>query len=561
MNRFQKPLRAWPSSLNLFLVLLAGLLALEMFLIKGNMGLSLVDEGFLWYGAIHTFLEEVPLRDFYSYAPGRYYWCAAWFHLGGPGILSLRFSESLFQWMGLAFGLLAAKRLTDNRWELFGIGLLLTLWMYPDYKYFDCAIPLIALYLGFRLLEDPAPVTCWSCGFFAGFSSFIGWNHGLYQAFSFGILFLVLGFSKGEWLKETAWGLAGFICGGVPYLGMALRVQGFERAFAAEAARIWGQGTNIGLPVPWPWTTPLFREPSLDNLSLFMIGGLFLLTPLAYLFWFVKYFPWSKKLAMEKKYLWVGAVVGIPYLHYAFSRADFEHLAIALPPLWLGFRAMAPLFRGKSWPVLVLSLLCSFLSVGERSHLGEWLGFSGPRLVEYPVAGDMMHLDLATAGQLEGLKPIVQSLAPDESILFFPYHPTFYCVFGKKSPVWEIFSTLPATPLEQQHLMEQMEKSKVPWCVIDNAGIDGRDDLEFQNTHPLFLRYLQSRYRLMAPSLFHLPPNYLLFYKLQGPGSVPPPSNKGVRPIDCTLEPFGQIAGPAPTAFWRLSKDAPPPQN
>src|SRR4029434_10308176 len=114
------------------------------------------DEGFLWYGVQRTAAGEVPLRDFQSYDPGRYYWCAAGAAVFGRGLVALRLSEMFAQCVGLYFGLLAARRLTYHLGVLGAIGLMLTAWMFPSHKIFDHALLLTGIWMATRMVERPS---------------------------------------------------------------------------------------------------------------------------------------------------------------------------------------------------------------------------------------------------------------------------------------------------------------------------------------------------------------------------------------------------------------------
>src|SRR6185436_18854581 len=75
-------------------IALAILLAALAHLWRGHYLLNFADEGYLWYGVQRTAAGEVPLRDFMSYHPGRYHWCAALAPLVGDGIVGVRASSA-----------------------------------------------------------------------------------------------------------------------------------------------------------------------------------------------------------------------------------------------------------------------------------------------------------------------------------------------------------------------------------------------------------------------------------------------------------------------------------
>jgi hypothetical protein len=78
-----------------------------LFFWQGWQDFNLNDEGFLWYGAQRLIAGEVPLRDFQSCDPGRYYWSAAIMALSGDsGIIALRAAVAAFEVAGLVLALL-----------------------------------------------------------------------------------------------------------------------------------------------------------------------------------------------------------------------------------------------------------------------------------------------------------------------------------------------------------------------------------------------------------------------------------------------------------------------
>ena len=88
------------------LLFLTAFLVTIFFMWQGHLGFSLWDEGYLWYGAQRVLQGEIPIRDFQSYEPGRYYWAATFMYLfGDNGIMALRVSVAIFQAIGVFVGL------------------------------------------------------------------------------------------------------------------------------------------------------------------------------------------------------------------------------------------------------------------------------------------------------------------------------------------------------------------------------------------------------------------------------------------------------------------------
>ena len=98
--------------------LLAFLLVSAWYWLQGHILMNPADEGFLWYGTWRTASGDVPMRDFQSYYPGRYYWGALWFKALGHGILALRISTWVFGALGLTCGLLVLRRGIRSWWML-----------------------------------------------------------------------------------------------------------------------------------------------------------------------------------------------------------------------------------------------------------------------------------------------------------------------------------------------------------------------------------------------------------------------------------------------------------
>jgi len=365
---------------------IAVLLVAISFALQAHLFINLSDEGFLWYGTWRTSLGEVPLRDFHSYDPGRYYWGAFWFQLLGDGIIALRTSNALFQCIGLTFGLLVLRRLSHRLDFLFVSGLILLVWMYPRHKLFDVSIAMALTYTTLRLIEKPNLRMHFAAGLFVGVSAFFGRNHGLYACVALGlaILFSSLRQEGPGWPRRVLQWSAGILVGYSPMLLMALFVPGFFDGVTQSIVALMERGTtNVSQPIPWPWMIWTSPPPYIKALDLSQLAGF--IVGLLYVFWLVflaavglQMLRNREPLTKERAVLFAAALVALPYLHHATARAGITHLAQTIHPLLIGMIATAYLLAksGRRYLIpatLIVLVLMSAASIVTCDSVCGWL--------------------------------------------------------------------------------------------------------------------------------------------------------------------------------------------
>ena len=174
--------------LSMKVLLFATFLVLISFIWQGNIGFNFADEGALWYGFQSVLLGEVPIRDFMSYDPGRYYFSAGLANLfGNSGIMSLRASVAVFQTLGLFVGLfliIQSGRIKSKSDMIFILlaAITLVIWMFPRHKLFDISISIFLIGILTYLILNPVSKRYFLTGVCVGFIAFFGRNHGVYGA-------------------------------------------------------------------------------------------------------------------------------------------------------------------------------------------------------------------------------------------------------------------------------------------------------------------------------------------------------------------------------------------
>jgi hypothetical protein len=476
-----------------------------LFAWQSHKGFSLADEGFLWYGAQRVLAGEVPMRDFFSYDLGRYYWSAAFMDvLGDAGIVALRAGLAVFQCVALIAVALALIRSCKKQATPFWILATLTMvvWMMPQFRLIDLSIPVLMISALAYLIEAPSDRRIFLAGFVVGLAAVFGRNHGFYGVIG---SVLVVGYLYGfasngfKLLRGLLIGVGGFLMGYLPVLLPLIFVNGFAAAYWDSVKSLFEyQATNIPLPVPWPWLMPVSQMPMGDAISSLLIGVYFialLATGTFGIVWII----WRKIHGHPVPSIAVASIaLVLPYAHYAYSRADLEHLALGMPPtLIFLFSSVTLATRRMKWMVALLVCVSStYLLVPLRP---AWVCATTNKCIETVVHDDRLTIHRDTAGILRELGKLAERYAPEgQAFLVAPYWPGAYAAMSRKAPMWEIYvSPYPRNSEFQRAEIERIANADPGFAVIYDLPLDGREDMRFSKSHALVDRYIRGNFKLI----------------------------------------------------------------
>ena len=432
-----------------FTGLLSVALVGSLHLLTGDVGFDLWDEGFLWYGVKRTAAGEVPLRDFQSYLPGRYYWAAAWSWILGDGILALRLSNNLFRVLGLWLGLLAARRVVPHAGLLLPIGAVLALWMFPQHKPVEASFSLALVYVAVRLVEDPSPRWHFLSGSLVGFAMCFGPNIGLYGALAllFAILLVHERRREGHLARKLAVWCAGVVVGLAPLLGLMAFARGFATSLGESVLYIARHGVNLPRPVPWPWRLDYESLGWVQGLSAFSIGTGYLLLAATLPLGLAVAWGTRGPLLRQRAVFIACVCVGFFFAHHASVRSDAFHLAESIQPLLLGlFAVPAALgFSHRRWATAAVWAIPIFLTLFAVPSANPALtrfqpGAAPPLLVPHEVAGDPLRVPRPIADELTRVeRAVARHVPPNDPLFIASMRPGLYPLLGRVSPVWEIY--------------------------------------------------------------------------------------------------------------------------
>ncbi|PXV61688.1 hypothetical protein SAMN04487785_103149 [Dyella jiangningensis] len=475
-----------------------------MFAWECKLGLSLSDEGYLWYGVQRVLHGEVPLRDFMAYDPGRYYWSAAWMALrGNEGIIGVRMALAGFEFLGLWAALrVVAKTLPDDRRGHFLLvlawALTLLAWMVPRHKLFDISLCLFLFAALSWLIEHPVRARYVAVGTIVGLVACFGRNHGLYGGVASVGAMAWLSIRRGavmSFVRGLCYWCIGFAVGLLPLFVMMLCLPGFAGAVTDSVLLLLAQGsTNISLPVPWPWRLSWGGAPGQEVVSQILVGFYFLALPAFCVLSIVWCFRQRFAGRTVPPAFVACAMLSLPYAHFAFSRADASHLAQGLFPLLLGVCLLAlRLPFTLKWGVTAVMLATGIMATLSLHPGWQYRPAAQPVTIES--YGDTLKVDAATAAQVSLFRTLVAAHAGDSgTFIAVPFFPGAYALMGRRSPTWELYPLFARSEAFQEQEILRLRAAPPSFILVADDPLDGRDDLRFSRTHVVEFAYFSRKF-------------------------------------------------------------------
>jgi len=479
------------------------------------MGFTLWDEGFLWYGVKEVVNGGIPLRDFSAYDPGRYYWSSFFVSaLGDDGIMNLRFSNAILEFLAFYIAL-SVTCFSKNKLYIEQILLncvIIFLWLLMPFKAIDiaCCIVLIAS-LGL-LIDQQKNYLYFLYGLQLGIVAFFGRNHGLYGLLSIlmGLIWIYLNKNKKFDLKRAILLIiSGLILGYSPMFFMIIFINGYYKELIGSIIFLFKiKATNLGLAIPWPRLIDISFENFASKSRDVVIGLFFTCLFIFPVFAFLRLVISKIKCRKINPFFVSSTFMSLQYLHYAISRADIWHLSLGIYPALIG--ALIYLNDYSRRTIFIsLSILCGLSLWVTLPEHPWWSCRFNDNCKEVYVGADKMLVDPMTYSDIALLNELVSKhVEKSDNFMVTPFFPGAYPLFNKSSPIWEIYAFYPRD-LEFQKTEIQGIKNKNPkFILINDIAVDWREDVKFQNTHPITYQYILDNYQ-EQPNQPH--PNYKVF--------------------------------------------------
>ena len=493
-------------------LILGFLLTLFYFLTTWHIGINLADEGYYWYGTQRILHGEVPILDFMAYDPGRYYLSAFVMAIvGSEGIWAARLAAYFVLALLVSLGIyLALLSFHGNRIaQLFYssiVTLLLIVWTYPYFRAFDFLAGALLIWGISIFFRQRTPRGWFFAGLILGAVAVLGRNHGVYGVFGYLVALVIIYFDRAS-VKPIAssyyfW-VVGVIAGYLPIILLSVFVSGFPQAFFESIKFIVDSDTtNIKLAVPWPWAIDFSKFGASWSIIYFTRGLFFValvVFPIAGLGYLARAHYFGRPLITNgtgHSVFLASVCLGLPYAHYALSRADIEHLAPSMLPMIFGILSM-PIVHGAKPRLLagLLLLISGFIvMVGIQPALRYV--FLQERLETYTIGPDKIQIPPDQAASMRRLDDLVQAeLSKGGSFLALPNLPTLHAIHRSKMPVWEIYPLFNRDKPFEEKEIRRLEKMKPSLVILSNHALDKNEALRYSSMHPVVYQWLNTHYR------------------------------------------------------------------
>jgi hypothetical protein len=506
-------------------VLLSTVVSLVVFSLQWRYGFNLGDEGWLWYISQRTALGDVPLRDFFSYDPGRYYWTAGVFKLlGRSGFFEQLLANYLFAIIGLALAYLAMSRAALSRTWRIAILLLLGIVLgVPRHKIYEQTLSLIAVAAIAFLFAAPQKLKRWLLlGIVVGLAAFVGRNSGIFCAIAALVAFLMLRLRREGPLLSPVLGAmaAGVIIGYSPMIFMVVAVHGFAARFYQSV--LLTPRWSWPLPVPFPWHVHLRGLYGMDLLQARAVSWLCAAVPATY-----AYLLWrgvrSKAELDGAEWLSVAAsAAGGGFLIHAFYTSDFFHIAQGVVPFVVAAGAFSSHLWRKSarqWSLMVffglaLVVLASWLPMEPLVQHLRIEDRAPASVQQISIDGRFFEVPAPQAGLMNSVATAFHHCGPrDGGFMAAPYYPGLYAFLNTRAPFWDTYFLWPRSDQVQQAYIEALQRDRTELILLNpESAMNGRESLELVRTNPKLVAYITTHYERSDTKL---PDGFELYYSSQ----------------------------------------------
>jgi len=471
-----------------------------------RIGVNTADEGYLLKGTMDTVAGKVPIRDFRAYDPGRYYFCALWVRAFGPKFRAIRYAMSA---VSIGFLLACCAILYQAAGMVYATAAgcaLCYVWLRPHYKHFEMLFSIASVLVLSNVPSAPPGTAALGLGAYIGIAFFFGLNIGLYAlgatVLSAAIMPDVASHLSGA-STMLQFGL-GLLLGSLPFLWMFARHRGLLGDYLQrKVLTVLRRGTsNLPLPQPWVWNRHVPQLNWFAPARQFSFKLAYTFVPF-YCLAVVLLFTLGLEANNQEAWRMAAqaSLVGLIYFHHIFSRADVDHLCVAIHPVLiaLSLSAMAWFDEFSATTAILLLVIASAWLVLPASSSGWNYLRARASYISYETGRESLLLWAEQAEAFVKLKEIVEThTKPNEPIFAGPDVPGYFPLFQRDTAVYDVYCVQPATARAQSEMLEQLKRNSPVLALVASSVVDGRQDLRFDTNYDEVWSYLAKNYHSAA---------------------------------------------------------------